>query len=109
MPVGRHNTREEEEEEESLFKADAVNEEDPARPRYPGVEDEFRRATFLRETHPYPSSLRYCVNTVVSTSTSEHQADEGVSLPAVQVRGECSFVASRDSLLAQLGPHGSPE
>ena len=24
-----------------------------ARPRYPGVEDSFRRATFLRETHPY--------------------------------------------------------
>ena len=31
--------------------ANAVNEEDPARPRYPGVEDLFRRATFLRETH----------------------------------------------------------
>jgi len=28
-----------------------------ARPRYPGVEDEFRRATCLRETHPYPSWL----------------------------------------------------
>ena len=31
------------------------------RPRYPGVEDEFRRATFLGETHPvthpYPSWL----------------------------------------------------
>ena len=27
-----------------------------ARPRYPGVEDEFRRATCLRETHPYPST-----------------------------------------------------
>jgi len=35
-----------------------VNEEDPERdPRYPGVEDLFRRATFLRETHPYPSML----------------------------------------------------
>jgi len=45
---------EEAEEEESLFKADAVNEEEPrARPRYPGVEDEFRRATFLRETHAW--------------------------------------------------------
>ena len=63
MSVGRHNTLSEEEEEEGLFKADAVNEEDPerdrggprARPRYPGVEDLFRRATFLRETHPYPS------------------------------------------------------
>ena len=31
-----------------------------ARPRYPGVEDLFRRATFLRETHPYPSMLLYC-------------------------------------------------
>ena len=31
-------------------------EEEPrARPRYPGVEDLFRRATLLRETHPYPS------------------------------------------------------
>ena len=31
-----------------------------ARPRYPGVEDEFRRATCLRETHPYPSYLLSC-------------------------------------------------
>ena len=37
-----------EEEEEDLFQADAVNEEDPERDRYPGVEDLFRRATFLR-------------------------------------------------------------
>ena len=66
---------EEAEEEESLFKADAVNEEEPrARPRYPGVEDEFRRATFLRETHAYPSWLRFCVSKVVSTSTSAHRA-----------------------------------
>ena len=42
---------------------------------YPGVEDEFRRATFLRETHPYPSWLRYCVSKVVSTSTSEHREE----------------------------------
>ena len=41
---------EEEEEEESIFKADAVNEEDSERDRYPGVEDEFRRATFLGES-----------------------------------------------------------
>ena len=38
MSVGRHNTlsrsaAEEEEEEEGLFKADAVNEEDPERDR----------------------------------------------------------------------------
>ena len=32
-----------------------------ARPRYPGVEDELRRATFLREIHPYPSILPYCL------------------------------------------------
>ena len=36
-----------------------MNEEDPERDRYPGVEDLFRRATFLRETHPYPSMLQY--------------------------------------------------
>jgi len=66
-----------------------------ARPRYPGVEDLFRRATFLRETHPYPSWLRYCVSKVVSTSTSEHRADEGATVPAVLVRGECSFGARR--------------
>ena len=30
----------EEEEEEGLLKADAVNEDDRARPRYPGVEEE---------------------------------------------------------------------
>ena len=40
---------EEEEEEESLFKADTVNEEED--PERDGVEDLFRRATFLRETH----------------------------------------------------------
>jgi len=54
-----------EEEEESLFRADAVNEEEEeeeeeegslfkgprARPRYPGVGDETRRTTLLRETH----------------------------------------------------------
>jgi len=39
----------------------------------------------------------------VSTSTREHRADEGATLRAVQVRGECSFGACRDSLLAQLG------
>ena len=33
MSVGRHNTLSEEEEEEGLFKADAVNEEDPERDR----------------------------------------------------------------------------
>ena len=37
-----------------LFKANAVNEEDPERDRYPGVGDETRRTEFLRETHPYP-------------------------------------------------------
>jgi len=53
---------EEEEEEEGLFKANAVNEEDPERPRYPGVGDETRRTTtLLRETHPYPSMLLYCL------------------------------------------------
>ena len=108
----------EEEEEEGLFKADAVNEEDPerdrarrrrrrsrkgcsrprselrgglrARPRYPGVEDLFRRATFLRETHPYlihylsmllrethpyPSMLLHCLSTAVSASASERRTD----------------------------------
>ena len=43
------------------------------RPRYPGVEDEFRRATFLGETHPYPSWLRYCGSKVESSSTSAHR------------------------------------
>jgi len=37
------------------------------------------------------------------------RADEGVTVPAVQVRGEFSFGDRRDSLLAQLGPHGWPE
>ena len=35
----------------------------------------------------------------MSTSTSEHRADEGATLPAVQVRGECLFGARRDSLV----------
>ena len=63
------------------------------------------------ETHPraYPSWLRYCGSKVESSSTSAHRADEGATLPAVQVRGECSFGASRDTLLARLGPHGWPE
>ena len=33
MSVGRHNTEEGGEEEEGLFKADAVNDEDPERDR----------------------------------------------------------------------------
>ena len=61
-------------EEEGLFKADAVNEEDSE--RYPGVEDEFRRATFLGETHPYPSWLRYCVSKVLSTEEKEEEEEE---------------------------------
>ena len=48
----------------------------------------FRRATFLRETHPYPSWLRYCVSKVVSTSASEHLADVGATVPAVQEEEE---------------------
>ena len=40
--------------------ANAVNEEDSERERYPGVEDFISRATFPGETHPYPSWLRYC-------------------------------------------------
>ena len=36
------------------------------RTRYPGVEDLFRRTTFLRETHPYPSLLQNCLSKVVS-------------------------------------------
>jgi hypothetical protein len=46
----------------------------------PGVEDEFRRATFLRETHSYPSWLRYCVSKVVSTSTGLHLVSAGNNL-----------------------------
>ena len=49
----------------------------------------FRRATFLRETRPYPSLLRYCLSKVVSTSASEHRAGVRATVPAVQVRGEC--------------------
>ena len=44
MSVGRHNTleeeEEEEEEEEGLFKADAVNKEDPERDRATQEEEE---------------------------------------------------------------------
>ena len=68
----------------------------------------FRRATLLRETHPYPSWLRYCLSKVVSTSASEYRADVRATALA-QVRGECSFGARRDSRLAQLGPRGWPE
>ena len=52
----------EEEEEERFIQSYCSERGGPrARPRYPGVEDEFRRATFLRETHPYPSILPYCL------------------------------------------------
>ena len=64
--------------------------------------------TFLMETRPCPSLLRYCFSKVVSTSASEHRADVRTTVPAVQVRGD-SFGARRGSLLAQLGPHGLPE
>ena len=40
---------------------------------------------------------------VVSTSASEHWADVRATVPAVQVRGQCSFGARRNSLLTQLG------
>ena len=52
-----------------------------------------RRATFLRETHPYPSLLRYCLSKVVSTSARQHRTDVRAMVPAVQVRGECSLGA----------------
>jgi len=39
----------------------------------------------------------------VSTSTSEHRADEGATLPAVQVRGKCSFGMRREE-----SPQGFP-
>ena len=58
---------EEEEEEESLFK------ERGARPRYPG-QDLFRRATFLRETHPRPSWLR---GGAAAPTLSAHQGMQG--------------------------------
>ena len=35
------------------------------------VEDLFRRATFLRETHPYLSMLLCCLSTAVSASASK--------------------------------------
>ena len=54
----------------------------------------FRRATFLRETHPYPSLLRYCLSKVVSASASKHRAGVRATVPAVQVRRECSFGAA---------------
>ena len=40
--------------------ANAVNEEDSERERYPGVEDFISRATFPGETHPNPFMLLYC-------------------------------------------------
>ena len=51
---------EEEEEEEGLFKADAVNEEDPERDRAtPACVSVDHRTTARRETHPYLSMLLY--------------------------------------------------
>ena len=58
-----------------------------ARPRYPGVEDLFRRATLLRETRPYPSLLRHCLSQVASTSASEHRTKMRTTVPAVCRRG----------------------
>ena len=40
--------------------ANAVNEEDSERERYPGVEDLISRAAFPGETHPNPFMLLYC-------------------------------------------------
>ena len=86
-----------------------MNEEDPERDGATlvyTVEHLFRRDTFLRETCPYSSLLRYCLSKVVSTSASEHRTDLTATvtvpgLPAVQVRGECLFGASRGSLPAR--------
>ena len=46
---------------------------------------------------------------VVSASASKHRAGVRATIPAVQVRGECSCGAGRGSLSARLGPHGWPE
>ena len=43
---------------------------------------------------------------IVSKEVGEEEEEEEEE--EVQVRGECSFGARRDSLLAQLGPHGWP-
>ena len=69
---------EEEEEEEEEFVQSELSSSDfvqselrgglRARPRYPGVEDEFRRATFLRETRPDLSMLLCCLSIAVSAS-----------------------------------------
>ena len=67
----------------------------------PSVEDLFRRATFLRETHPYPPWLRYCLNKIVSTSASDGSIGAGPRGVLIWCR--------RGSLLTQLGPHGWPE
>ena len=95
MSVGRHNTLEEEEEEESLFKADAVDEEDWT-----------RRTTFLGATHPYLHATAQLYRGAVSTSASKHRTDVRATILAMQVRGECSCGACRGSLPARLDRDG---
>ena len=46
---------------------------------------------------------------VVSASASKHRAGVRATIPAVQVRGECSCGAGRGSLSARLEPHGWSE
>ena len=73
---------EEEEEEEDLFKGDS------------------------------PLSLQATAQlsrAVVSASAIKHRAGVRATIPAVQVRGECSCGAGRGSPSARLGPHGWPE
>ena len=45
----------------------------------------------------------------MSASISKHPTGMRATIPAVQVRGECSCGAGRGSLSARLGPHGWPE
>ena len=96
------------------------DEEDSERDRATlvSVETEFRRATFLWETHHSPSLSDRVdkLSKAVSASESARKHRTGLRLTvtavtvctAVQARGEPSFGACRRTRHAPLGPHGWP-
>ena len=54
----------------------------------------------MRETHPYPSLLRYCLSKVVSTAASEHRTeDDGDARDAVKQRKEEEEEEEEEGLL----------
>ena len=71
-----------------------------------GADGKKKKIKYSNE-YDYDVTLRTIVDSEYMTVRQDHVViPEGAAVPVVQVRGECSFGARRDSMMAQLGPHG---